>query len=590
MTIRHAVSLAKPYRRAVEVTVEADLPEGAGPQDVTFPVWTPGSYLVREHARHVHDLRALADGRPVAAPKVAKNVYRVACGGARRLTLHYEVYAHELTVRTSHVDPGHAFLNPIGLVPLLPGREGERQEFELRDVPAGWGVACGLPEVAPNLFAAAGYDELVDSPLECGPHARPEERRRYEVRGVPHEIVFWGRSPLDKDRFTADCAKITEAQAAMFGGLPYERYLFIVLASDAARGGLEHRASSALLFTRGSLSRPKGYEDFLGLVSHELFHAWNVKRIRPAAFTPYDLTRENHTRLLWAFEGLTSYFEDIFLVRAGLMSRGRYLELLGERLTELERNPGRRRHAVEEASYDAWIRYYRQDENWNNSSTSYYLKGALVGTLFDLEIRRRTQGERSLDDAMRLLFQEFAQHGRGVPEDGVEAAIERVAGSSMKELFDLALRSTDELPFQGPLAAHGLAITRRVAMGAEDRGGPAPAAPPLRCDLGLATRAEGDRVRVATVRRDSAAEAAGVCPGDELVAVDGLRAEPSGVFQRLHDRAAGDRLELVLFRRDELLTVAVTARPPREDALQVVEDSAAPPAARELLACWMGPA
>jgi predicted metalloprotease with PDZ domain len=589
--IRHRLYLGDTHRRVVRVELEVDLPAGVAEQDVSFPVWTPGSYLVREHERHIHDWAAFADGRPASSQKVAKNVYRVATQGARQLRVQYEVYAHELTVRTSHVDSSHAFLNPIGLCAYLPGREREPQQLVLQGLPSGWDAACALPDTRAGgevIFHATDYDELVDSPIECGPHAEPDQRLAFDVRGVRHEIVLWGRSPLSRPRLAADVARIVEAQAALFGGLPYQRYLFIALASDTGRGGLEHRASSALLFPRASVGRPKGYEDFLGLIAHELFHAWNVKRIKPAAFTPYDLSRENHTTLLWAFEGLTSYYEDLFLVRAGLMTRARYLEVLAERMTQLERTPGRQRHSVAEASYDAWIRYYRQDENSDNSSVSYYLKGALIGTLVDLEIRRRTGGAASLDDAIRLLWREFRALGRGVPEDGIEAACSRVAGADLRPLFNLAVRGTEELPLEQALRTHGLKLTRRVSFSADDRGGPAPSGPAtIKCDAGLALRVEGERARVAAVRRGSPAEDAGLCPGDELVAIDGLRADGASALTRIQERTPGEAVELTLFRRDELMRVKLTVRPPLADTFAITEEADAPADAKAFLDRWL---
>lgn len=588
--IDHSVSLAHPEHRTVRVELTCELADGVTAQDVAFPVWTPGSYLVREHARHVHDFEALADGRPAEAVKVSKDVYRIRTDGARRLTVRYEAYAHELTVRTCHVDASHAFLNPVALLAYLPGREHESQRLTVRDRPAGWGVACALEQDATSALLARDYDELADSPLECGPHAAESARRRFDVRGVPHEIVHWGRSNLDLERFTADCAKIAEAQASLFGGLPYPRYLFIVHASDTGRGGLEHRSSAALLYSRAALAKPKGMDDFLGLASHELFHAWNVKRIKPAAFTPYDLSRECQTRLLWAFEGLTSYYEDIFLVRAGLLTKARFLEILGERLTQLERTPGRLRHSLEEASWDAWIRYYRQDENSENSSVSYYLKGSLAGALLDLELRRRTGGERSLDDVMRRLWSEFGRVGRGVPEDGIERAFEAVSGESAKALFDVVVRGRSDLPLDEALAAHGLELVRRASTGLEDRGGLTGSGPPLACDIGVSLRNEGDRVRIGTVRRGSPAESAGLAPGDELIAIDGLRADAGSSFQRLHDRAPGSTARLQVFRREELLAFDVVAGAPRLDIVSVQETADSTPAARALLERWLGPA
>lgn len=588
--IRHRLSLSSARRRVVEVTLEADVDPQVREQEICFPVWTPGSYLVREHERHLHDFAADADGRPASSVKVGKSTYRIAVNGARRLRVRFEAYAHELTVRTSHVDPSHAFLNPVTLCAYLPGREQEAQELEVADLPAGWDAACALPETrVPNgvVFRSSDYDELIDSPIECGPHAAPAERLRFEIREVQHEIVLWGRSSLNRTKLVADVSRIVEAQAALFGGLPYTRYIFIVHASDNGRGGLEHRASCALLFPRSSVARPKGYEDFLGLVSHELFHAWNVKRIRPAAFTPYDLSRENTTRLLWAFEGLTSYYEDIFLLRAGLMTRARYLEVLAERMTQLERTPGRRRHSVGEASYDAWIRYYRQDENSDNSSVSYYLKGSLIGALLDLEIRHRTAGAASLDDVLRALWSEYGATGKGVPETGIEDACVQVGGAGLRPLLELAIRGTEDLPLEAALRGLGLSLTRRIAVGPEDRGGPAPAGTPPGSDVGLTVRSDGDRARISTVRRDSAAEEAGFCPGDELVAVDNLRVDAANALARLADRPAGQAVEVVVFRREELQRVSVTPRPPSPETFTITESAEASGSAKLLLDQWL---
>lgn len=586
--IDHRISLARAARRTVEVTLAADV-AAAPSQDLVFPVWTPGSYLVREHERHVHELRATLDDAPLAVEKVAKNVYRLRTAGrAGHLRVVWESYAHELTVRTSHADPSHAFLNPVALCGFLAGRDGEKQRLTVVDAPAGWGVACALDEEADGVFVAADYDELADSPLECGPHAVRAARTAFEVSGVRHELVFWGRSSLDRGRFTDDVCRIAQAQADLFGGVPYPRFLFIVHATDSGRGGLEHRASTALLFPRGSLHKSRGYEDLLSLASHELFHAWNVKRIKPEAFAPYDLTRENLTRQLWAFEGLTSYYEDLFLVRAGLMTRARYLEILAERMTQLERTPGRRRHPVEEASFDAWIRYYRQDENSDNSSVSYYLKGSLIGALADLEIRRATNGTKSLDDVLRRLWKEHGATGKGVPEGGVRRFIEEVGGATLAPLLENALRGTEDLPLEPALASHALKLVRRIAVGSDDKGGAVPSGTSLRCSVGLVLRSDGERVKVAQVRRDSPAEEAGLAPGDELIAIDGMRAETSSANARLHDREAGELVKVSLFRRDELIETTLRTVAPALDTFTIFDDAEAPAGARALLTGWLG--
>lgn len=579
----YTLSIPTPQRRLVHVSLSFEV-TAAGPVDLVFPVWTPGSYLVREHERHVNDFAAEgADGARIPVEKIEKHRYRLEASGPGAVRVGFEVYAHELTVRTNHVDASHAFLNPVAMLPYVEGRESEPHRLRMSDLPADWGVACALDETD-GWFVAADYDELADSPLECGPHARPEERIHFDVRGVPHEIVIWGRCP-DRGRVERDVARIVETQASMFGGLPYERYVIILHIANG-RGGLEHRASTALLVERADLTKPDGYEDFLSLVSHELFHVWNVKRIKPAAFTPYDLTRENYTRLLWAFEGFTSYYQDLFLLRAGLITKARWLEMIGERLTALIRTDGRKRQSVADSSFDAWIRLYRPDEETANSTVSYYLKGSLVALVLDLELRRLSDGQRSLDDVLRLLWERHGQTGEGVAEDGVERLIEEVAGTTLQPLFDRILYSTDELPIDEVLASHGLVVERRAATGAEDRGGKAARGELLRCFIGARLRSEGEHVKVASVRRGSPADLAGLTPGDEIVAIDGLRAAAKTAFQQLHAREPGTAVELALFRRDELTSLTFTAGKPVEDTCVVREKAEAGESERRLLSGW----
>jgi predicted metalloprotease with PDZ domain len=379
------------------------------------------------------------------------------------------------------------------------------------------------------------------------------------VQGVPHQLVVWGRGDFDGRRVVPDLARIGEALAALFGGLPFQdRYLFIVHLNDKGRGGLEHRRSAALLVPRFAFVQKSAYEDFLLLAAHEYFHLWNVKRVRPAAFTPYDWTRENHTRLLWAMEGLTSTYEVLALRRSGLITPQRFLEIWGERLTGLQRTPGRLRTPLSQASYDAWIKHYRPDESTANTTVSYYLKGSVVGFLLDLELRQRSGGKRSLDDLVRLLFE---RHGRapGLPEDGVErAALELVPG--LEAWFDRALRSTEELDLDAALSGVGLRAFLRPSAGPEDKGGAEQggkeAAPNGggRAWLGAQMKERGGVLEVQSVADGSPAQRAGIGAGDEIVAMDGFRTD---LKQRLGRAAAGQQVRLTLFRMDELIEVRV---------------------------------
>jgi predicted metalloprotease with PDZ domain len=552
----YVLKIAEPEARRAEISLEADT-RGSASMEARLPVWTPGSYLVREHQRHVDGLRAVDEGgRPLAVEKVDKQTWRVASAGARRVRVEYRLGCFELTVRTNHVDPTHAFLNPAAACAFFVGRENEPCTVRT-EPPAEWRTWVALPQ-RDGAWHAEDYDELVDSPFEMGP-LTSHSAHSFSVQGVPHQLVVWGRGDFDGRRVVPDLARIGEALAALFGGLPFQdRYLFIVHLNDKGRGGLEHRRSAALLVPRFAFVQKSAYEDFLLLAAHEYFHLWNVKRVRPAAFTPYDWTRENHTRLLWAMEGLTSTYEVLALRRSGLITPQRFLEIWGERLTGLQRTPGRLRTPLSQASYDAWIKHYRPDESTANTTVSYYLKGSVVGFLLDLELRQRSGGKRSLDDLVRLLFE---RHGRapGLPEDGVErAALELVPG--LEAWFDRALRSTEELDLDAALSGVGLRAFLRPSAGPEDKGGAEQggkeAAPNGggRAWLGAQMKERGGVLEVQSVADGSPAQRAGIGAGDEIVAMDGFRTD---LKQRLGRAAAGQQVRLTLFRMDELIEVRV---------------------------------
>src|SRR5258708_16443850 len=409
----------QPESRRIEVELSVD-PAGAHGLDVRMPVWTPGSYLVREQQRHVDGRGgwgeagcgggrgeglgpgALEAGdRELPVEKIDKHAWRVRCDGARTVRVQYRLHCFELTVRTNHVDGSHAFFNPSAAAVFVVGREDEPCTVRL-SMPAGWRAWAALP-LLDGAYRAHDYDELADTPFELGSEGS-HQSHAFTAQGVPHELVVWGRGDFDARRVVADIVKIIDAQAAIFGGLPYsDRYLFILHLNDKGRGGLEHRRCCALLVPRFSFVQKAAYEDFLLLVAHEFFHLWNVKRLRPAAFTPYDWTKENHTRLLWAMEGLTSAYEVLALRRAGLVTPQRFLEIWAERCTQLLRTPRRLRMSLSQASFDAWIKHYRPPERPQNPTRSHYLKGSIVGFLLDLELRRRSGGPRSLDDLVRGL-------------------------------------------------------------------------------------------------------------------------------------------------------------------------------------------
>jgi predicted metalloprotease with PDZ domain len=577
--VRYRIRPKSPEAHLYEVSVTLEAPDPLG-QRFALPAWIPGSYMIREYARHFVTVRAASGGREVRIEKLDKHTWRAErCDGA--LTVTAEVYAWDLSVRGAHLDGTHGFFNGACVFLRCLGREHEPCDVEILPPRGGryraWRVATALARKAAEpfgfgLYAAADYDELIDHPVETGTFSLAS----FRARGVPHDIAITGRHDADLDRLVRDVRKICETQIDFFGGrAPMDRYVFLVMAVGEGYGGLEHRASTALLTGRDALPQAgrreatDAYRGFLGLVSHEYFHTWNVKRIKPAAFTPYDLDRESYTTLLWAFEGFTSYYDDLLLVRARLMDEAAFLSTWGESLTRILRGSGRLRQSVAESSFDAWIKFYRQDENAPNAVVNYYAKGAAVGLALDLLIRQKTRGRRSLDDVMRLLWERYGRTGAGVPEEGVERAAEEVAGTKLTRFFAEAVHGTADLPLERLLGTVGVKLTVRPAESAGDGGGKASrkSAAQLagRATLGVRTAGEGPDVKIVNVLDGGPAQAAGVSAGDVVVAVDGLRVSAKALDARLERMRPGQRIKLHLFRRDELHAIEVELAAPPAD-------------------------
>lgn len=559
--VHYGLSLAEPHTHLFGVEVHTVA--GKEPAELVMPSWTPGSYLLREFPRNVQQFRAEdGHGRPLAWSKTDKNRWRIQAVEGEAVRVRYSVYANELSVRTSHLDASHGYVNGASVFMYVAGREHAPLTLEIAP-PPGWRATTALAEGnGPHTFHASGYDELVDSPIEIGTH----ELLEWEVDGIPHRFAIWGRGNYDPDRLVRDTSRIIRAQKTFWGGLPYRRYTFFLHLLPGGYGGLEHRDSCSLVADRWAFGG-REYERFLGLVAHEFFHLWNGKRIRPAPLGPFDYTRENYTRNLWVVEGLTTYYTDLLLRRSGLITPERYLERLGEAITRFQALPGRRVQTLEESSFDAWIKFYRPDAHTPNAQISYYQKGALIGLLLDLRIREATGNRRSLDDVMRLLWECYGERDTGFPESGpggFEALAEEIASEPLGEFFDAFLRGTDELPYDRFLAAAGLRLATE-----EDEAEPAPAtsvaepASPAGKDApqGMRIREEAGRAIVTHVLAGSAAHRAGVNAGDELVALDGLRATTRALAARFAEREAGERIGLTVFRRDELLTMEMEVQP-----------------------------
>lgn len=561
----------------VETTVAGDdLPDAV----VLFmPVWTPGSYLVREYARHVEGLAA---DRPARAAKIRKNAWRIDRGPAARFVVRYRVYAADLSVRTSHVDETHAFLVGAALFLGLEGSEHAGARVEI-SVPAGWRAATALhPIPGPPgdagvyRFDAPSFDALVDAPIELGTH----REERFEALGKPHRYSIWPHDSIDDrdvGRLALDTKTIVEAEAALFGGaLPYDAYELLLHVSPRGRGGLEHRAGAALIVSPGAFAGRDSYLDALSLVAHEVFHAWNVKRIRPAGLTPYRYGEECYTRLLWWFEGATSYYDWRILRTARLCTVDEYLEHVAGEIAYLDQTPGRLVHALEDASFDAWIKLYRPDEHSANSSVSYYRKGEVVCALLDIELRARTGGRASLDKVLAHLWSAYGADEIAVPEDALQVIFEHVAGVPLGDLFDAWIRSATEVDYAATFAHVGLTIERSTRPD-----GPA-------TSLGLRVRSDSGRAIVSSVTDGSAASRAGIDAGDELLAVGGHRIDGIHVETPLRARAPGDEVDVTIARDGRLLVRRATLDAPKKDRVKLVPDRQASRAARDTFAAWLG--
>jgi predicted metalloprotease with PDZ domain len=591
MTARttYRLNLREPHTHLVDVEIRfVDVAAHGASVDLRMAAWTPGSYLVRDYARHVQDLAAADQtGRPLPVEKQDKATWRVRLHGARDLVVRYRVYAWELTVRTSHVDDSHAFVNGAPTWLWLAERAAEPVELEL-DVPPGWRVATGLEPLGGGRYRARDLDELIDSPIHAGPGPLVETA----IAGKPTQLALWGRidagGVADLDKLVADVRVIVEHYARLFGGdagpeVPYDRYAFMLMLAPGAYGGLEHRASTALLSTPFAFATRKKYEELLELVSHEYFHLWNVKRIRPRALGPFDYTRENYTRALWVMEGITSYVDRYTLRQTGLMPAKRYLGKLAEEWGKLQAIPGRFKQSLEESSFDAWIKLYRPDENSVNSTVSYYLKGGIVALCLDLEIRRRTVGRRSLDDVLRHLWRDHGRRDVGFDETRFQAEVERAVELDLGAFFERAVRGREDPDLAGALAAAGLAL--KAQWDKPPGEGMGEGAPP---HLGVNTKSEGGRAVVSSTLSGSPAERAGLYAGDEIIAVDGFKVTESGLGDRLAARRPGDTVRLTLFRRDELREVPVVLGEAPKDKFEIVPAPGATESEKAFYRAWLG--
>lgn len=592
------VAMPRPHTHMLEVDIEikrrADTP---APKEelLVMPVWTPGSYLIREYQRHLQDFSATdAAGQRLTWEKTNKNTWRVLTNGERNWHATYRIYANELSVRTNELNSGHAFWTNAALL-MYP--EGHLNNSSIVRVlaPDVWKVATGLPPVPgqKNTFRAENFDVLYDSPFEVSNF----KTISFTVKGVPHRMVIDGEGNYDPEKVRRDVQKIVETQIELMGGeIPYPDYTFLLHLRSNTGGGLEHANSTALGFPRfGFIDRPErstsaspspttssqaSYQGFLSLVSHEFYHLWNVKRIRPDALGPFDYNNENYTKLLWVAEGITDYYSEIALRRAGLISEKGFLEAAARSFQTLQNTPGRLVQSIEESSFDTWVKFYRQDENSINSQVSYYDKGSIIGLLLDLQIRQKSAGAKSLDDVMRYLYQEFYKKNRNYAPQDFQKAAELMAETSLEEFFRRFVRGRDELDYNASLGAAGLRLDTGLTI--------ASGKPVERVYLGADTVQDGDRLIVRRVYAGSPAYEQGLNTGDQIVALNNNRVTKEFFDARIAEKRPGELINLTIFRFDELSTLLVKLGGRTEGTYQIQPVENPTEMQRRIYQAWLG--
>ncbi len=565
--IKYVVRFPNPINHYAEV--EATIPvEASGSVELFLPVWTPGSYLVREYARNLEAVRATdSNGVALDLEKTRKNRWKVKVAGASAINVVYRVYCREMTVRTNWVDENFALLNGAATFLTPVGDRAREHQVRLELAPAWKMSISGMEETAPNNFRTPDYDTLVDSPILAGSPVVHE----FEVAGKKHYLVNEGETALwDGPRSARDTQRIVEQNLKMWGSLPYEKYVFLNLIGDGG-GGLEHKSSMTIMSGRYSTRTRRSYLDWLGLVSHEYFHAWNVKRLRPVELGPFDYENEVYTPNLWVAEGFTDYYAGLNVRRAKLAGDAEYLGVgtpqeiwrnsLSAPIEALQSIPGRLVQPLATASFDAWIKAYRPDENSINTSISYYTKGSIVGWLLDAHIRHLSDGRKSLDDLMRLAFSRYSGE-HGYTTEQFLATASEVAGIKLNEWFKDVLDSTAELNYTEALDWFGLQFRKSDPPKSDNR---------PKAWTGFQTRAANGRLFISQIDRTTPSAAAQLSVDDEILAVDNWRVTPEGWAQRLEQYAPGNTVELLVSRRDQILRVPLTLgeEPARKWQLEV---------------------
>ena len=546
--VRYTVSMLRANAHYFDVTMDVPLTASHKDLRLAMPVWTPGHYLVEDFARNVDRVRAFAahSGRELKVRKLQKSLWSVSVDGAKSVRVEYPVYAFAYTVGSSYIDEQHALINGASLFLYAEGSEASPSRLKLVLRPGWKRVSTGLERVSDWEFEAPDYDRLVDSPLEVG----NQEVRSFAVGGAHYEVSMFGPTVADKGKFVEDLRRIVEATVPVFDDVPYRRYAFLVNFTDAARGGLEHLNSTMCFLQRFRMLPREEYNVAMGLFSHEFFHAWNVKRMRPRGLGPFEYSAETYTKSLWVAEGITSYYDDLILRRAGLYSVEEFLDAFADNINLVKSLPGSRHQSAEEASFDAWTKHYKPNENSSNVTSSYYNQGAVIGWMLDMVIRNRGHG--SLDDAMRRVYAStYLKEGRGYTDEEFEEACVALGGEEAKRVFDSRVRGREEVEFDRYLGYAGLKL------------GPKGRQPTEKGFLGVKLASDSGRTMVKECLAGSPGEGMGISVNDEVVGLDGLRVTQEKLSFFVASAKPGDKVKLTVARNGVLMDVQgrIGARP-----------------------------
>ena len=560
--LHYTVSMPEPASHTFHVEIKL-----TGVADwcvLAFPAWTPGSYKIREFGKNVSSFKT----RGATFEMLDKQRYRVN-GNA---TVSFDYYADELSVRTPHLDDTHGFFLGTNLLPYIEDVNGmpAKADYVVTIKPyKGWKVATSLPGRA-NTYRTDDYDVLGDTPFEIGTHSV----KSFKVRGIKHDVAFYGYGNFDAARIVEDTRKLVETQAKLFGGLPYDYYLFIHHISPDSGGGLEHLNSCVCGWPSWKFSKEDDYQKFIRLVSHEFFHVWNVKRIRPKVLGPFDYSTEQHTKALWIMEGMTQYYERLWCARAGVQKPQMVLDSYAETIDREDNRPGRKVMSLEDSSWLAWTKLYLADENFMNTGVSYYSRGAQVGLLLDAKIRNATDGKRSLDDVMKLAHRRWGWPKPGFNDGEWEALCEEVAGVKLTALWRDHVRGTREIKYDEFLDCYGLEISR-------DKDGTEPW-------LGISAGKKNDSLQVTSVHAEGPGRKAGMQPRDEILAVNGHKVDARSFEERVSELKPGSSVEITLFRRERLVTATLKVGKQPRGKLQLKPAKQQTAAQKRNFKKWMG--